>query len=105
MSDPQRALLVKIRPDETHGLDELNVALSRGWHVVQATAMGGAGVGTRDGLPDMCLAALVIIERDDEAALAMIREEEVAEKPEGESVEGNGAPVELDDDEASPEAP
>jgi hypothetical protein len=84
----QRALLVTTRPDEIHGLDELNVALSRGWRVACATAMGGAGVGTQDGMPDLCFAALVIIERDEEEAAAELqaREEEEADAERGEDV-------------------
>lgn len=98
MNAHQKAVLVKIRPDETHGLDELNVALGRGWHVVHATAMGGAGVGTQDGLPDLCLAALVVIERGSDAVLAPLVAEEEPEDHANDIVEGNGAGVELDDD-------
>lgn len=65
METRQKALIVITRPGESHGLDELNIALKRGWRVTHATAMGGAGVGQND-LPELCFAALVIIEREDD---------------------------------------
>lgn len=87
----QRALLITSRPGQDHDLDALNEALKRGWRVVHATAMGGAGIGSQDGLPELCFAALVIIEREFESALDLLGEAE--EEPEElleEVAEGDG---------------
>lgn len=78
MNTHQKALLVITRPDASHGLDELNVALHRGWRVVHATAMGGAGTGAPNHAPELCFAALVILERAEEAATDLL--EQIAEK-------------------------
>lgn len=67
METTQKALLVITRPGESHGLDELNIALNRGWRVAHATAMGGASAGFQDGASELCFAALVIIERHAES--------------------------------------
>lgn len=89
----QKALIVKAGPEHTYGLDELNVKLSRGWRVVQMTPMGGAGVGPGDdGEAELCLAALVIVERAEEEAAALV---EQVEEEIDEIVEGNGAGLDL----------
>lgn len=89
MSAKQKALIVRIRPDSTHGLDELNVQLGRGWRVAEITPMGGAGVGSHDEAPELCLAALVVIERsEDRAAEVVTQAEEETEEIVEEIVDG-----------------
>lgn len=77
MPSDQKALVVMARPGSVHGLDELNIALGRGWRVAHVAPMGGAGVNTE---PDaeIHFAALVILERsgDAEAAVLAAVEEE-----------------------------
>lgn len=90
MPAKQKALIVRIRPDSTHGLDELNVQLGRGWRVVEVAPLGGAGVGAREGTPELCLAALVVIEReDDEAADVLAEAHEEPEEIVEDLVEGD----------------
>ncbi len=84
----QKALIVRTDASGTHGLDELNVKLGRGWRVASATPLGGGGGAAAA----FCLAALVVIERSDELALDVM--EQVEEEPEElleEISEGNGA--------------
>lgn len=89
MSTKQKAFVVRIRPDSTHGLDELNVQLGRGWCVAEVAPLGGAGVGSHEDTPELCLAALVVIERhEDEAAEVMAQAEEETEEIVDELVEG-----------------
>lgn len=100
MGSKQKALIVSSHlGGRPHGLDELNLALGRGWRVVHVSPMGGAGVGTGPD-PTVCLAALVVLERGDEAQaeLPMLAEEE-ADEVLDELLEG-GAPgtVEVPDD-------
>jgi hypothetical protein len=76
MNTHQKALLVITRPHETQGLDELNIALHRGWRVVHATAMGGAGTGVENDVPALCFAALVIIERGEDATAELLEQVE-----------------------------
>jgi hypothetical protein len=66
MKTQTKALMITAQPGEQHGLDELNLALSRGWRVSHMTGMGGAGFGGNGNgsTPDLCFAALVVIERD-----------------------------------------
>lgn len=91
MSMQQKALVVRLRPDSIHGLDELNVQLGRGWRVAKVSPLGGAGVGEHEGEPELCLAALVIIERREEAASeVMVQAEEETEELVDELVEGEG---------------
>lgn len=69
----QRALIVRVTPQRTEGLDALNTELQRGWRVVQVTPMGGTGLDERGDAPTPFLAALVVIERrqqQEEAPLA-----------------------------------
>jgi hypothetical protein len=90
MNDKQKAFVVRIRPDSTHGLDELNVQLGRGWRVVDMTPLGGAAVGSRDDTPELCLAALVVIERGEgEAGAVLAQTEEETEEIVEELVEGD----------------
>jgi len=85
MHRQQKALVVITTPNSADGLDELNQALRQGWRVVRVASMGGAGIGVQHDTPDMCFAALVILEhaedQDDgaqlaQAALLLAREEE-----------------------------
>lgn len=94
----QRALLVTTRPGENHGLDELNVALKRGWRVACATAMGGAGIGTQNGKPDLCFAALVIIERRDDAEHQAYATEASAGAPLEAASDAPPVDIDLEDD-------
>jgi len=103
MKTHQKALVVTTRPGETHNLDELNIALSRGWRVAHATAMGGAGIGAENDTPALCFAALVILERDDdvvpdlEAFIA-----ETVEEPVEEIAEGDGVDIEVELEDVAP---
>lgn len=96
----QKAVIVRTGPEGHDGLDELNIALERGWRVARVSAMGGAGETT----DDPTHAALVILERRErdqpspDAAVAALEElgaeseevvEQVVEEAE-EVVEGNG---------------
>lgn len=100
----QKALIVRIRPNSMHGLDELNVQLKRGWHVTKVTPLGGAGIGSREDTPELCLAALVIIEREEERATEVIAqaeaetEEIVEEIVEGEELSGETLSEELEEE-------
>ncbi len=97
MKHQQKAIIVQTGPGKVHGLDELNIALGRGWLVAHVTPMGGAAIGSRDDAPDWCLAALVIIERSNgamEDVLEAIQEE--SEEVLDDLVEGDGATIELD---------
>lgn len=106
MRNQQKALIVKTGPDSVHGLDELNLNLHRGWRVQHVAPMGAAGVGAQDGTPALQFAALVIIERDEERAAALIEEaEEDVEEIIEEMAEGDGATVEVDDDDLTPDEP
>lgn len=64
----QRALIVRVGPDHTTGLDELNIELQRGWRVAEVTPMGGTGLDDSGDAPTPFLAALVIIESSEQEA-------------------------------------
>jgi hypothetical protein len=100
MSAKQKAFVVRIRPDSTHGLDELNVRLGRGWRVVKVAPLGGAGVGSRDDAPELCLAALVVVEREDDTATEVIAqaEEDVEEIVEGEELSSETLSEEIEEE-------
>jgi hypothetical protein len=90
MKTQQKAVIVWMEGERTRGLNELNVALSRGWRVVQAQPMGAAGSLRRD----VRFASLVIIEREDESVVeASVLEEELEET----MLEGDGATQEIPD--------
>ncbi|PSQ80618.1 MAG: hypothetical protein BRD40_04215 [Bacteroidetes bacterium QS_1_65_9] len=99
MSTKQKAFVVRIRPDSTHGLDKLNVQLGRGWHVAKVAPLGGAGVGSRDNAPELCLAALVVIERHEDTATEVIAqaEEETEEIVEGEELSEESLSEEIEE--------
>ena len=81
MSTNQKALIVRTGPEESDGLDELNIELERGWRVAEISPMGGAGGGDAP-----VLAALVILEHRDrpeqEPKIATEAIEQVEESPE-----------------------
>lgn len=78
------------------GLDELNLALGRGWTFVNATPMGGS---TPSGADNGCLAALVILQREDRTAEAVLESiEEEADELLDDLVEGDGANTDVDID-------
>lgn len=90
MSTKQKAFIVRIQPNSTHGLDELNVQLGRGWRVAEVAPLGGAGVGSHENTPELCLAALVVIEREEgTTAGVMTQAEGETEEIVDEIVEGD----------------
>jgi hypothetical protein len=95
MRTQQKALIVMAHPDWKDGLDELNMALQRGWRVAQMAPMGGAGVVAYKGTPELCFAALVVLERAVEAEAGVL--EQAEEYPEEGRSEGDGAGGDLDD--------
>lgn len=87
----QKALIIKTGPDGDHGLDTLNIELGRGWRVAHVASMGGAGAGGGESTPELCLAALVVLERREErTGLAVMEAEEEVEELIEEIVDGNG---------------
>lgn len=103
MKTEQKALLVRTGPEATHGLDDLNVHLSRGWRVVHLSPMGAAGVGSHDGTPVLHFAALVVVERVPQNGPALREAEEAGEALDDalgevieELVEGDGSGLEVD---------
>jgi hypothetical protein len=98
MKTHQKALVILTRPGDRHELDDLNIALRRGWRVAHVTAMGAAGIGTENGLPELCFAALVIIERDhDDAEALPALAEEIPEALLDDAEQGDGAGPALED--------
>lgn len=95
MSIEQRALIIRVGPAHTNGLDELNVELQQGWRVVKVTPLGGTGLDEHGDASVPFLAALVVIERrqrKDEppvAVKALEKIKEVEDEPK-EVVEENG---------------
>lgn len=91
----QKALLVRMDADGPHGVDELNLRLSRGWRIAHISPLGGGG----DAAPG--LAALVVLERSEGGDLAIMEqaesegEELIEELSEG---DGAGLTEEIDDD-------
>ena len=83
MRAQQKALIVSMEGEHARGLDELNIALGRGWRVIHATPMGGAGAFRRDAR----FASLVVIEREEEVTTEAVRYEEEEEAV----AEGDGA--------------
>lgn len=75
MDYQQKAVIVQTTPDKARSLDELNMLLSRGWRVVHATPMGGAGASKTPHF-----AALVILERADRSAAEATVGQEAAEE-------------------------
>ncbi len=71
-------------PGKTHGLDELNLLLGRGWRVVTTTSMGGACAHSHGDAPGSCFAALVILESAGDLTAELLEQvqqpEELAEE-------------------------
>ena len=91
MQTHQKALVLLAGPDKTRGLSELNIELERGWRVVHATPMGGAG--TPEGEAGSRWAALVIIERSQDRTSGALALEQAEEEVEGlleDLAEGDG---------------
>jgi hypothetical protein len=84
MRAQQKALIVSMEGERARGLDELNIALGRGWRVVHAAPMGGAGAFRRE----VRFASLVVIEREDDVLAENVRFEEEVEEP---AAEGDGS--------------
>ena len=98
MKHEQKALIVKDAPETTHGLDELNLHLRRGWRVRHAVPMGAAGLSQQGAECAPCFAALIVIERDDRGEADMLLEAE--EEMEGlieEIMEGDGANADIEE--------
>ncbi len=90
----QKAFLILVRPDSVEGLDELNLALGRGWRVVSSVALGGAATGTTQE-HHYCVGCLVTVERDQHRAASLmesIEEEDAVD----ELLEGDGAESDVD---------
>lgn len=87
MKTQQKALIVSIVDDRTRGLDELNIALGRGWRVIYMEPMGGSGSARREAR----FASLVVIEREDEG----LAEAHLVEEAVEEMTEGDGASQDL----------
>jgi hypothetical protein len=78
------------------GLNDLNLALGRGWSFVSATPLGGS---IPSGGENGCLAALVILQREDRTAEALLESvEEEADELLDDLVEGDGANQDVDID-------
>lgn len=86
----QKAHLVTIDgAGQVRGLDELNVAFGRGWTFVSATPLGGQSSHPERG---GCLATLIIVQREDRSAEALLEAvEEEADDLLDELMEGDGA--------------
>lgn len=85
----QKALIIKEAPERTHGIDELNLHLSRGWRVRHAVPMGAAGMSDASCRP--CFAALVVIEREGHTAADLLETEAEMETLIEEVLDGDGA--------------
>ena len=83
MSTTQKALIVRAGPTSTHGLDDLNIELERGWRVAEVAPMGGAGGATASPV----VAALVILEHHDDPDAEPALATEVVEEVEEETVD------------------
>lgn len=91
----QKAFLVTVDSDKVHGLDELNIALSRGWQVAGISGMAGASA-TGDGPR---FATLVILERENRESVDVLGQmEETLEESVEDILDGNGSSGEIADD-------
>ena len=88
MKTQQKALIVSMVDDRTRGLDELNIALGRGWRVVHIEPMGGGGSARKE----VRFASLVVIEREEDALADSVLVEEAVEETVN---EGDGASQEV----------
>lgn len=92
----QKAYLIQVGADGVRGLDDLNMALGRGWRVVETTPLGGAAAGT-EADARLCLACLVVVERSERPAASLLETSEEDEIVD-ELLEGDGADAEVDTD-------
>lgn len=102
MKTQQKAVIVTTGSERARGLDELNIALGRGWRVARISPMGGSGASRKEPR----FAALVIIEREENASADVLHQ--VEEEPEeivDEIVEGDGASQDVADDFDDPSKP
>lgn len=91
----QKALIVTTGSKKSKGLDELNIALERGWRVSSISPMGGSGASKEEPR----FAALVVIERYADGPSAVLQ---AVEEEADEIVEGDGTSKEIDDDSPAP---
>lgn len=94
----QKVLLVTTGSKRSKGLDELNIALERGWRVSLVSPMGGSGASEEEPR----FAALVVIERHDDAAQGVL---EAVEEESEEMVDGDGASGQVSDEFEEPPSP
>lgn len=87
----QKALIVTTGTKKPKGLDELNIALERGWRVATMTPMGGSGASTEEPR----FAALVVIERHEDSTSGVLQ---AVEEETEEIAEGDGASSDVADD-------
>lgn len=87
METQQRALIVTAGSDKHRGLDELNIALGRGWRVAHVAPMGGSGASRKEPR----FAALVIIQREENSTAEVLHQTE----EEADIMDGNGAPADI----------
>lgn len=87
----QKALIITTGSKKPKGLDELNIALERGWRVTSVSPMGGSGASKEEPR----FAALVVIERYSETPSAVLL---AVEDESDEIAEGDGARKEMPGD-------
>lgn len=90
METQQRALIVTAGSEKNRGLDELNIALGRGWRVAHVAPMGGSGASRKEPR----FAALVIIQREENTASEVLQQTEEG----ADIVDGNGTSTDIADD-------
>lgn len=86
----QKALIVTTGSKKPKGLDELNIALERGWRVAVVSPMGGSGASKEEPR----FAALVVIERHEDVPSSVLHAVEEAEE---ENLDGDGTSREVAD--------
>lgn len=87
----QKALIVTTGSKKAKGLDELNIALDRGWRVASISPMGGSGASKEEPR----FAALVVIERYEDNASGVLQ---AVEEEADEIAEGDGASRDIADE-------
>lgn len=88
----QKAYLIQTSPTAVHGLDDLNIALERGWRVASTCPLGGAAAGGSEE-QGFSVGCLVIVERNERHAPAVI---DTIEEEVDELLEGDGANADVD---------
>lgn len=97
METHQRAIIVTTGSEKSRGLDELNIALGRGWRVVHISPMGGSGASRKEPR----FAALVVIQRKENSTADVLQQVE----EETDVVDGDGASADVADPLASEPPP